>query len=237
MTTDTPDLVEAYRVTMDQLVENRQLSAKIHRAVLKHMEAHPIHVHRPGTGRTWVWSDLHLNHGNIIKYCNRPFGDKAEMNAVLLGAWRRDIDPGDTVLNGGDTALAGSLKGPCRDEVRTAPGRKVLVAGNHDFHKKTGRLDPGHHEPAVALVIIETEPPLVLTHFPLAEVPPGWVNLHGHVHNNEPLRQSPHVNVCVEHTGYRPVELGRLIALAKHILARGQPEGATTAERLARATP
>ena len=57
-------------------------------------------------------------------------------------------------------------------------------------------------------------------------LPQAWVNLHGHVHNNEPLRATPHINVCVEHTDYRPLPLGSLVTLAKRLLAGEIRDGA-----------
>ena len=39
---------------------------------------------------------------------------------------------------------------------------------------------------------------MVLTHVPMGVLPPGWVNLYDHVHHNEPLRETLHINVCVE---------------------------------------
>ena len=45
------------------------------------------------------------------------------------------------------------------------------------------------------------------THIRLEDVPAGTVNVHGHVHNNEPLRPGHHVNICVRHTDYRPLPL------------------------------
>ena len=45
-------------------------------------------------------------------------------------------------------------------------------------------------------------PPLVWTHDPLAEVPEGHVNVHGHRHGAPPGR-SPHINVAVEQTKIR----------------------------------
>jgi calcineurin-like phosphoesterase family protein len=32
----------------------------------------------------YIWSSLHLGHGNVIKYCDRPFADVTEMNTALL---------------------------------------------------------------------------------------------------------------------------------------------------------
>jgi calcineurin-like phosphoesterase family protein len=40
----------------------------------------------------WFTSDFHLGHFNIIRYCNRPFVDTQEMNAVSHAA-RREIAP------------------------------------------------------------------------------------------------------------------------------------------------
>ena len=47
-----------------------------------------------------------------------------------------------------------------------------------------------------------------------------------------PLRESPHINVCIEHTDYRPLPLESLVTLAKHLLAGEVPEGATTADTM-----
>ena len=71
---------------------------------------------------------------------------------------------------------------------------------------------------------------MVLTHVPMGALPPGWVNLHGHV-----LRETPHINVCVEHTNYRPLPIESLLTLGKRLLAGRVPEGATTADRISKA--
>ena len=41
----------------------------------------------------------------------------------------------------------------------------------------------------------------------IGDVPAGTANVHGHVHNNEPVRLGHHVNICVRHTDYRPLPL------------------------------
>ena len=68
--------------------------------------------------------------------------------------------------------------------VREAAGEKWRVLGSHD-------VDPGNHvrpvavDRTVATLSAPGEPPLLLTHVPLLQVPPGCVNLHGHVHQKE----------------------------------------------------
>jgi calcineurin-like phosphoesterase family protein len=37
-------------------------------------------------GKVYILSDLHLGHGNVIRYCNRPFADVTKMNMALLHA-------------------------------------------------------------------------------------------------------------------------------------------------------
>ena len=58
----------------------------------------------------------------------------------MMTAWKSVVGTDDTVLNGGDIALAGSLGESGRARIREAPGRKILVVGNHDFNRRTGLL-------------------------------------------------------------------------------------------------
>ena len=183
--------------------------------------------------RTWIWSDLHLHHRNIIRYCHRPFETVDAMNEALLTAWRETVGEADTIICGGDIALAGALEGERLARVRAMPGRKLLVRGNHDFDRKGRPADTGCEETWMTLVVTG-DPPLLVTHIPMAEVPGGTVNVYGHVHNNEPLRAGPYVNICVEHTEYRPLPLDAVRRLARARLDDPRPRAATTAEELRR---
>lgn len=73
-------------------------------------------------------ADLHFDHANIIKYCDRPFADVDEMNEGLVQRWNAVVSPGDRVTVLGDF----SLSTKSLHWVRKLNGRKVLVAGNHD---------------------------------------------------------------------------------------------------------
>ncbi|GGM23701.1 serine/threonine protein phosphatase [Promicromonospora citrea] len=79
---------------------------------------------------TYLTSDLHLGHLNIIRFCDRPFPGVGAMNARLAELWNETVTPEDTVWVLGDVAL-GSLDESLAWVGRLA-GRKILVPGNHD---------------------------------------------------------------------------------------------------------
>ena len=197
------------------------------------------HEERPGT-TTWIWSDLHLHHRNIIRYCRRPFASREEMDEALIGAWRETVAPADTVVCVGDVALQGSVGQRRRQRLAEMPGRKLLVLGNHDFDHK-GRPGETASDERWMTLVIPGAPLLVLTHFPLGRVPADAVNVHGHSHNNGALRTGPYVNVCVEHTGYRPLALADVRRVAQARLEDPRPRAETTLGELegigATATP
>ena len=83
-------------------------------------------------------------------------------------------------------------------------------------------------------LVVTGAPPLVVTHMPMAEVPDGTVNAHGHVHKWVP-GGTRHINVVVEHVRYRPRPLTAIRQLAR-CLARGERvPGRTTAQQLTHA--
>ena len=196
------ELKQLYLEALHRILATKKLKENMRgiRRILDYTRTHPIGVHRPDEHRTWVWSDLHLRHGNIIKYCNRPFMDARHMGTAMMASWESVVGADDTVLNGGDVALAGSLDKVGRAEIRAAPGRKLLVVGNHDFNRKTGLVDPAEHETATGILAIDTDPPMVLTHVPMDGLPPAWVNLYGHVHNKRaPAGHAAHQRVRRAH--------------------------------------
>ena len=180
---------------------------------------------------TWVWSDLHLHHRNIIRYTERPFASCEQMDGFLHGARRQAVGDDEYVLCGGDVALAGSLNALRLDRVATAPGRKLLVLGNHDFTRR-GKVAPTGFDEAWMTLLVATDPSLAFTHIPLGDVPAGTVNVPGHVHNNEPLRPGRYVNICVEHSEYRPLPMQAIVRLAAELVDGRTPAGEKTVERL-----
>ena len=79
---------------------------------------------------SWLTSDLHLGHTNIIGYTNRPYRDAEEMNVGLVMRWNSNVKPDDEVWVLGDVAL-----GRLEDSlawVGSLGGTKHLLPGNHD---------------------------------------------------------------------------------------------------------
>ena len=102
---------------------------------------------------------------------------------------------------------------------------------NHD-------VDPVNHVRPLAVdrtavtLAAPGEPPLLLTHVPLLQVPAGWVNVHGHVHRNESPSRIRHINVSVEQLNYRPAKLSDIRRLARRLLEGRTVPGHSTRARL-----
>ena len=181
--------------------------------------------------RTLIWSDLHLGHDNIIRYANRPFRDADEMDAALYANWQAAVGDADTLIVVGDVAMRHAVAEATWQRIREAPGKvKQLVVGNHDL-TGSGELRVDGFDDICSVACIDGDPPLLLTHMPLAEVPAGCVNVHGHTHDEAP-RRSRHINVSVEQLDYRPLPLGKLRVLAEELVAGRYPDGATTLQRV-----
>ena len=89
-------------------------------------------------------------------------------------------------------------------DIRNCPGERVLILGNHDRNREA--LRAAGFTTQYSLAVCATDPPLVLSHYPLQHLPVGAMNVHGHLHNRfEP--SAWHINLAVEGTGYSPVGL------------------------------
>lgn len=72
-------------------------------------------------------ADLHLNHKNIIKYCNRPFNSVHDMNDAIINNWNQKVTANDEVYILGDCSFSNS-----RYLLNSLNGIKHLVIGDHD---------------------------------------------------------------------------------------------------------
>ena len=141
--------------------------------------------------KTYITSDLHWGHKNIMKFCpvsRARFRDDLDyMNQTMVKEWNDLISPEDLVYILGDVAFlpaAKEVEYMCR-----LNGRKILVQGNHD--RKTlndpvfrNCFEEIHHY----LDINYNGTKVCMFHYPIAEwdqMHRGSVHFHGHLHGGE----------------------------------------------------
>src|SRR6266581_359325 len=82
---------------------------------------------------TWFTSDPHFGHGNIIKFCNRPYLSVGEMDEGLIANYNKLVKPKDPVYFLGDITWYGSAR--LNEIMDRLNGEKHLIIGNHDHLK------------------------------------------------------------------------------------------------------
>lgn len=142
---------------------------------------------------TWITSDLHLYHKNIIVYCGRQHDNEYDMNAAIMSTWNDAVASDDNVILVGDlsagvmgrydelAALIGQLK-----------GRKTLVRGNHDHQTDAWYKSAGFESVTDWLL----QDGVLYVHKPatsyntdvikLAEQLSPRLIVHGHIHDDRP---------------------------------------------------
>ena len=139
--------------------------------------------------QTWITSDLHLSHANILKYCpeSRKFKDKDHMNECIIEIWNATVAPEDTVYLLGDVAFCGPDK--ALQYLRRLNGTIHLITGNHD--RKALKSKPFRNffasvQDYLELTVEGTK--VVLFHYPIHSwngMYRGSICLHGHCHGNK----------------------------------------------------
>ena len=157
------------------------------------------------TNNTWVISDTHFYHENIIKYCNRPYVDAVEMNEDMITKWNAIVGKDDIVWHLGDFCFG--CKEHIKEIVPRLNGRINLVLGNHDRHKMSFYYESGFHRVYDHPVVVSNF--FILSHEPLQWIPDNtpMCNIFGHVHQQQLYKTftSRTACVCVERWNYTPV--------------------------------
>lgn len=157
-------------------------------------------------------ADLHFNHANVIKYCNRPFVSVEEMNEILIDNWNSKVKSQDIVYFLGDFAFANHET--TEKYLKRLNGNIHLCRGNHDkslngLHKYFTSV----FDLKTILFDDESAPngrqPVVMSHYPLLSFDRqrygSWM-LHGHCHGT--IKFDPkirRIDVGVDNWDYYPV--------------------------------
>jgi len=159
------------------------------------------------TKNTWVISDTHFGHYNMVKLCHRPLN----FNERIIDKWKKLVRPEEDVLHLGDLAIFfGSLHNMWAEMAADLPGNKYLIKGNHDKEKSYR----GFTVIPEQLVNIDGVW-YYFTHDPKPHEDWWDINIHGHMHGNKnheyeyPLDR--HIDVGVDVFGFRPVRLEEIL--------------------------
>lgn len=148
--------------------------------------------------KIYITADQHFFHGNIIRYCNRPFRNYREMNEFMIRRWNEIVKKDDIVIHLGDFAFKNKVN-LIRPRLN---GTIILIRGNHDRYVKES---DGFRIIEKNLIVDN----LILSHRPLPkeEIPSGMINVFGHIHQHHAYSGKC---VCVEQTDYKPILLSSI---------------------------
>lgn len=167
---------------------------------------------------TWLTSDWHLGHANVITYDRRPFRDVAEMQTEIINRYNSRVMPRDSVLFLGDI-LFSSSKEDAKTLLGWMHGTKILIRGNHDRRSRQWYLDVGFSEVLKSAVIdLPGIGRVLCVHNPLeaATHPEARYVLHGHKHSAGPMprgKEAGWLDVGVTAWNYFPVRFSDAIAM------------------------
>lgn len=167
--------------------------------------------------KTWIISDLHIGHRNILKFSpNRlgtPVSHIGEHDNLLAERWAERVHNTDMVYVLGDVTMNKAMW----SWFHTWPGRKILVRGNHDmkFEREIRRAFEQIHG------VLKYQG-VWLTHMPVhPQELFGKPNIHGHVHEHLVMLDNQldkrYRSVCIEHNHGWPELLADVIEEVKSV--------------------
>lgn len=154
---------------------------------------------------TWVISDTHFWHENILNFKQkdgtklRVFNSVQDMNEVMVRNWNAVVRPDDKVYHLGDVGFSSFAR--IKEIFDRLNGRKVLIKGNHDAFKLSQYQQL--FKDVRAYHVLDK---VLLAHIPVHPLSLGrWKGqVHGHLHALV-VPDNRYLNVSVERTKYTPV--------------------------------
>ena len=141
--------------------------------------------------KTWITSDLHFGHTNIMKFCPKTrghFKDVDHMNSDMIKVWNQSVQPDDLVYILGDVAFTNAAQAVAI--LRSLNGSKILVQGNHDSKlvKDIHFRNCFQSVHDYLRITYDKKYLVVMFHFPIWEwdqMQRGSIHFHGHLHGND----------------------------------------------------
>lgn len=163
--------------------------------------------------KIWAASDFHFNHYKIIEMCNRPFISADVMDETLIQNMREVMGRDDLLIFCGDFCYWKSRhKELFHKFMGLIPTNNIFfVLGNHDW-KIRGEIakHPKVKWCGDRLTCRVNERDCVFDHYPLSswfKSGRGSTHYHGHIHNSPIEYMQNRINISVEMTDYKPLQI------------------------------
>lgn len=156
---------------------------------------------------TFIISDMHFGHKNIITYENRPFSSIEEMDKVIIDNWNKTVKNEDKIFILGDVSFYNKEK--TKEIIASLNGYKILILGNHDKERTLTWWREAGIDEVISYPIILDEF-YILSHEPvyISKSMP-YANIHGHIHHLK-YDDIQYFNASVECINYTPVNFNSI---------------------------
>ncbi len=167
---------------------------------------------------SFLSSDLHLDHVNIIHYCARPFASSNvnEMNEVLLDNWNNIVGSNEVYFLG-DLSFGKEAR-PAGYWLERLKGKINFIRGRHDVDIRDAKEYQMVKNGRYTFLLVHDPDRLPIDWN-------GWI-IHGHKHNND-MKNYPFINgdkktinISPELVNYRPVSADFLSSLKLNSIKR-----------------
>jgi calcineurin-like phosphoesterase family protein len=159
--------------------------------------------------KTWIITDTHFGHEKLTEIGER----ERDFSKKICLHWEKFIGKGDMVIHLGDVYWSDRPLWSAR--LMDLPGRKILVAGNHDDDKSYSWLMANGFDFACHTFSWRMYGySIVFSHKPL-ETFSEDINIHGHLHlgkHRELNLTKRHLLVSLENNGLKPLPLKTILA-------------------------
>lgn len=175
----------------------------------------------------WFISDTHFGQSNILNfkksdgtYLRSGFNDVYEMDEHMISKWNECVKPNDYIYHLGDVFF-GDNKYFSKSIMPRLTGHIRLLLGNHDEGKY---LSSFQNVKKIGSSRRFDEHGFVISHIPIHQfsryvhrTDSYQINVHGHTHADDVVGHdaNEYINICVEKTNYRPLNLDEIITMVK----------------------
>lgn len=164
------------------------------------------------SSRIFLCSDHHLGDKKICHYLddngdkNRPYNTVDEMHDSIVELHNSLVNTNDKVYFVGDVVIDKNYF----HILGLMNGKKRLVRGNHDIFPD--KLYYEYFQQIHGAKVI-ADRKVIITHIPIHPscIKEGWINITGHLHRRV-INDSRYRCICLEQTGFKPVELDDIIS-------------------------